>query len=288
MSQTKHSLMAERVAITRAVHQLVDGQPLVFPDPLALPILGAEGARLARDEAAGATEEGMRRARGMICIRSRFTEDELEAAVAAGTTQYVVLGAGLDTFAYRRADLAPRLTIFEVDQPATQRWKVRRLAEAGIAQPPNLRLVAVDFNERTLADGLAAAGFRRDEPAFFSWLGVVYYLPRDSILATLRYVAEQAAASQVIFDFAVAEAGIPPQYLHLFRAFNAYNRTASERWQTWFLPAEIRGELDTLGFTRVLHLDAPLAAARYLQGRSDQLLTGPLIGLVSASRAARR
>ena len=280
--------MAERVAIARAVHQFMDERPLVFADPLALPIIGAAGDRWMQENLGVYRTEGMRRSRGVVVIRARFTEDELERAVARGTTQYVILGAGLDTFAYRRADLRDRLTVFEVDQPATQLWKAERLAEAGIVTPPNLRRVPVDFNEGALAEGLAAAGFRRDAPAFFSWLGVMYYLPPESIFATLGYIAEQEAATQVVFDFAVAETALPAKDRHLFKAFAAFNRTASERWQTWFTPDEIKSKLRTLGFTEIEHLDAPLAASRYLDGRRDGLLTGPLVGLVSAARPALR
>ena len=282
-----HSLMAERVAIARAVHQFMDEQPLVFADPLALPIIGAAGDRWMQENLGIYRTEGMRRSRGVMVIRARFTEDELERALARGTAQYVILGAGLDTFAYRRTDLRDRLTVFEVDQPATQLWKVERLAEAGIATPPNLRRVPVDFNEGALDEGLAAAGFRREAPAFFSWLGVMYYLPRESIFATLGYIAKQEAATQVVFDFAVAETALAPKDRHLFQAFAAFNSTASERWQTWFTPDEIKSKLHALGFTEIQHLDAPLAASRYLGGRRDGLLAGPLVGLISAARRAQ-
>jgi methyltransferase (TIGR00027 family) len=278
--------MAERVAIARAVHQFMDFPP-VFPDPLARPIIGAAAERYLQENLELFSTEGMRRTRGVVTIRSRFTEDELARfMVPGGAIQYVILGAGLDTFAYRRTDLAERITVFEVDQPATQRWKSERLAEAGIATPPNLRLVPLDFNDRTLAEGLAGAGFRREVPAFFSWLGVVYYLSREAILATLRFIAGQNAAVRIVFDFAVAESALPPQYKHLFRQFDAYNRTAAERWQTWFTPEEIKGELRACGFTEIIHLDAPMVTSRYLSNRSDGLITGPLVGLISASRPA--
>jgi methyltransferase (TIGR00027 family) len=278
--------MAERVAIARAVHQFMDS-PLVFPDPLARPIIGATAERWMQENLDLFATEGMRRTRGVVTIRSRFTEDELARFMApGGAVQYVILGAGLDTFAYRRTDLADRVTVFEVDQPATQRWKAERLAEAGIAMPPNLRLVPLDFNDRTLAEGLTGAGFRRDVPAFFSWLGVVYYLQREAILATLRFIAGQSAAVRIVFDFAVAESALPAQYKHLFRQFDAYNRTAAERWQTWFTPEEIKDELRACGLTEIIHLDAPMVTSRYLANRADGLITGPLVGLISACRPA--
>lgn len=285
MDATGHSLMAERVTIARAVHQFVDAPPLVFPDPLARSIIGSTGERWMRENLSLFGTEGMRRTRGVVVARSRFTEDELAQFMAPGEpVQYVILGAGLDTFAYRRADLAGGVTVFEVDQPATQRWKAERLAEAKITVPPNLHFVPVDFTESTLERGLEAAGFRRDTPAFFSWLGVIYYLPRDSIIETLRFIAGQRAATRVVLDFAVAEAALPDRYKHLFREFNAYNRTAAERWQTWFTPEEIGNELRGLGLAEIQHLDAPRVTSRYLSNRSDGLITGPLVGLISASR----
>ena len=268
----------------RAVHQFMDEQPLIFPDPLALPIIGSAGECWMRDNMAMFRVEGLVRARSSVVIRSRYTEEELTRAVAGGTTQYVVLGAGLDTFAYRRADLADRLTVYEVDQRDTQQWKVERLAEARIAIPANLRFVPVNFNERTLSEGLAEAGFRRDAPALFSWLGVVYYLPRESVIETLRFIAGQQAASQVIFDFAVAESAVLPQHKHLFREFMQYTLTAAaERWtNTWFTPDEIKAVLRGCGFADIAHLDSDTVADRYLNDPTDGLLVSPLVNLISA------
>jgi methyltransferase (TIGR00027 family) len=284
MNQPKRSHMAERVAISRAAHQLMDEQPLVFTDPLALAVLGEAAQRAMRETLAAQHTEGLRRTRGVVAVRSRFAEDELLEAVNGGTTQYVILGAGLDTFAYRRTDLAERLTIYEVDQPATQAWKQERLAEARIAVPANVRFVALDFNRQSLAEGLAAAGFQRHESAFFAWLGVSYYLARASIIATLRFIGSQKARSQVVFDFAVAEAALPARHRHLLRSFLTYMQNTDEPWQTWFTPAELKNELREAGFTDIVHLDAEKITARYLAGRHDELLAGPLVGLISAKK----
>lgn len=278
-----HSHMAERVAVARAMHQLVDSRPLIFEDPLALPIIGAAGGRILRENASNYPIEGLLRARSSITARSRFTEEELTRAMAGGVRQYVILGAGLDTFAYRRTDLRDRLTVYEVDQPATQRWKLERLAEARIEVPGNVRFVPVDFNERTLADGLADAGFDRDRPSFFSWLGVIYYLPPDAIEATLRFMAGQPAPSGVVFDFAVAPSTVAVEHRGLLQSFLEFNRTASERWQTWFEPTEIRTLLKSCGFREINHLGYAEVERRYLAGRPDGLLPSPLVELISAS-----
>jgi methyltransferase (TIGR00027 family) len=268
--------------VARAAHQLIDAQPLIFPDPLALRIIGVAGARLLEENMPSYRLDGLLRARSSITVRSRFTEEELARDVAAGTRQYVILGAGLDTFAYRRADLRETLTVYEVDQPGTQRWKLERLAEAAIAIPANVRYVPVDFNERTLAQGLAEEGFRRDLPTLFSWLGVMYYLPLDSILETLRFVAGQEAPSTIVFDFAVAQSAVAPEHQRLMRDFLAFNRTAPESWQTWFAPEEMKATLRDCGFRNIVHLDWAAIERRYLAGRTDGLLTSPLVGLVAA------
>jgi methyltransferase (TIGR00027 family) len=226
--------------------------------------------------------DGMRRARASVTIRSRFAEEELARAVAAGARQYVILGAGLDTFAYRRTDLADRLAVYEVDEPETQRWKRECLAEARLAVPGNVHFVAVDFNEGELEQALVAGGFRRDMPTVFSWLGVVYYLPRPSVLETLRFIAGQAAPCGVVFDFAVPAATVAPCHQSLLREFMDYNRSRTERWQTWYTPEEMRLLLGDCGFSEVIRLDYETIAGRYLSGRSDGLLPSPLVELISA------
>jgi methyltransferase (TIGR00027 family) len=158
------SRTAERVALRRAAHQVLD-HPKVFDDPLAVAIAGVSEfphetlfARLLR---------------AFMAVRSRYAEDQLTSAIARGVRQYVVLGAGLDTYAYRAA---PEVRVFEVDHPATQAWKRSRLEDAGIAIPDSMRFVPVDFERQNLADELAQAGFNMDQPAFFSWLGEPFRL----------------------------------------------------------------------------------------------------------------
>ena len=282
-----HSATAEGVALARAAHQVVDAEPLIFPDPLALKIIGPAGEARVRKTLPFYATDGMRRARSSVTIRSRFTEEELERAVAAGTRQYVILGAGLDTFAYRRTDLAGRVEVWEVDEPGTQQWKRESLAAAGIAIPENVRFVPCDFNESTLAQALAANGFRRDTPALFSWLGVVYYLPVPSIAETLRFIAGQAATSGVIFDYAVDESSVAPCHHDLLREFTAFNLSRSERWRTFFAPAEIESLLRECGFGEIVRLDYEAMANRYLAGRTDGLLPSPLVQLISARTAPR-
>jgi len=138
--------------------------------------------------------------------RSRFAEDHLAQAVTRGVRQYVVLGAGLDTFAYRNP--FSHMQVFEVDFPATQEWKRERLEAASIAIPTTLTFAPVDFEKDTLADGLLSAGFKASEPAFFSWLGVTPYLAEETVLATLRWIASSCSQNGVAFDYAVPRASL--------------------------------------------------------------------------------
>jgi methyltransferase (TIGR00027 family) len=180
----------------RAAHQVLE-QGRIFADPLALRILGADA-----DEAISEANREPRR-RGLrlfIAVRTRFAEDALAAAIARGVSQLVVLGAGLDTYAYR-ADLDGALRFFEVDHPATQAWKRERLASAGIAIPPALTFAPVDFEHGSLADGLAAAGFDPAQRSFFTWLGVTPYLTEQAIFPTLGYIAGLPGGAEVAFDY---------------------------------------------------------------------------------------
>ena len=129
-------------------------------------------------------------------MRSRYTEDELSKALARGIKQYVILGAGLDSFAYRRRDLADVLRVFEVDHPATQQWKRVRLQELGIELPPNLTFIPINFEQQTVTAALQAGGYWPEEPAFFSWLGVIGYLTEEATFKTLREVVAAAPGSE--------------------------------------------------------------------------------------------
>jgi methyltransferase (TIGR00027 family) len=194
------SRTALRVAMQRAAHQLLD-EPIVLDDPIALPILGAETEAAMREDPYQYNEPLMRGLRAALVVRSRVAEDELARAVEAGVRQYVVLGAGLDTFAYRNPHNATGLRVFEVDHPSTQHWKRRCLSDAGIPVAQNLIFAPVDFEHGTLAQGLAEAGFRNDQSACFSWLGVTMYLTEAAIMETLAFVARLPQGSSICFDY---------------------------------------------------------------------------------------
>jgi methyltransferase (TIGR00027 family) len=259
----RRSLSAEAVAMLRAAHQALD-DPVIHSDPLALRIIGAEGRHWMETNPAAQQIPWVRATRKMLATRTRLSEEALLRAVGRGTTQYVVLGAGLDTSAYRLEDLAGRVTTFEVDEPSTQAWKLERLEDAGIAIPANLRFVPVDFNTGSLAEALACAGFDRAAPAFFSWLGVSYYLPLESILDTMRFISGHDAPSEVMLDIALAESAVRPEDVDHHRYFRGQMSKTAEPWLSWLEPRDFRGTLLGLGFTEVEVIEANEAVERFV------------------------
>ena len=269
MKQGRFSRTAYKVALRRAAHQLFD-QPKVLDDPLAVPIVGAEAAEKLRASPKERDHPVARAFRAFMAAWSRYAEDQLAQAVEQRVAQYVVLGAGLDTFAYRNPHAA-YLRVFEVDHPATQAWKLERLQAAGIAVPPALQFVPVDFERQTLAAGLEQGGFDWGSPAFLSWLGVTPYLTRESCMATLRFIAQLPPGSGVAFDFAV-----DPKLLNLRQrlALHLISRrvaVAGEPFQLYFRPAELAQELRKTGFERSEILDTEEINARYFKDREDGL-----------------
>jgi len=253
-------------AAHRAAHQVVEcGR--IFADPLAMRILGDEAENAVRD---AEEQPSRRRMRIFIAARTRFAEDALAAAVARGVRQLVVLGAGLDTYAYRGA-MRERLRIFEVDHPSTQAWKRERLEEAGIPIPGSLTFAPIDFERQTLDEGLAAAGFGATQPTFFTWLGVVPYLSEEAVWATLGFIAKLRGGAHVVFDYSD-----PPDSLDAER--RAYHdehaaRVAElgEAWRTYFSAAELRAKLAGAGFAEIEDLGPREIGARFFPGSRAEL-----------------
>ncbi len=275
------SLTAWRVALSRAAHQIFD-RPPVLEDPVALAIVGERAVAQIRAAALRYSLRPARYLRAFLVARSRIAEEALAEAVRRGVRQYVVLGAGLDTFAYRNRYSASQLRVFEVDHPATQAWKRRQLAAAALAPPESLTFVSVNFESETLPERLASAGFRGGEAAFFSWLGVTMYLTRSAVLGTLGYVAGLPAGSGIVFDYAV-----PPATLGLAR--RAAMRTvmrrvaaAGEPWKTFFAPRELALELQARGFRQLEDLGPEELNARFFSDRTDGLRVGGLGRVMSA------
>jgi len=268
MLVNRPSHTAQGAAMHRAAHQLVD-QPLIFEDPLALRIIGREAESALRAGHERWTMPEAANMRAFVAVRSRYAEDCCAESYERGVRQCVVLGAGLDTFAYRGRRAGVR--VFEVDQPATQEWKRQRLTEAGIAIPANTEFVSVDFERDTMREGLKRARFDFSRPAFFAWLGVTPYLTRDAIMATLEIVAKgTVAGSEIVFDFA-APAGDDPRAKAARERFAARVDAVGEPIKSEFVPAALTDELRALGFTQVAVTGSALLNARYFDGRKDGL-----------------
>jgi methyltransferase (TIGR00027 family) len=250
----------------RAAHQVLDGAA-IFSDPLALRILGADAGDLVR-KAEAEPNPYRQRLRWFIAARSRVADDALAAAVKRGARQLVVLGAGLDTTAYRALP-SHDLRIFEVDHPATQTWKRERLAEAGIPLPAALTFVSVDFERATLAEGLAAAGFDSALQTFFTWLGVVPYLTDDAIFSTLGYIAGLPGGAHVVFDYVnPPDTMTEPGRRAMHEALIARVAGLSEPLRNHFDSDALHARLKALGFHDIEDLGWPEIAARFFPGRA--------------------
>jgi methyltransferase (TIGR00027 family) len=217
-----------------------------------------------------------------MVMRNRYAEDELDKAIARGVAQYVILGAGLDSFVYRRPDLAGVVQVFEVDYPATQQWKRMRLRELRVELPPNLIFIPLDFEMQPLTAGLQAGGYRPEAPAFFSWLGVTMYLTEEAIFNTLRVVASLALGSEIVFSYVVPEALLDEEHQRLLAAIKAGAAARGEPWLSCFEPAHLKARIKELGFTQVWDLGPEEANARYFAGRTDGLRVPPWFHLMSA------
>lgn len=259
MLEQEPSRTAWMAATHRAAHQVLE-RGLIFSDPLALRILGQDAETVARDALARPERRGMR---VFIAARAHLAESALAAGVEQrGVSQLVVLGAGLDTFAYRNP-LADRLKVFEVDHPATQAWKRRRLDEAGIAAPGDLVYTPVDFERQALLDGLAAAGFDPARRTFFLWLGVVPYLTAEAVRATLQTIGGLPGGGEVAFDYADPPAALSDEARAAHRARAERVAAIGEPWLSYFEPPALHALLTELGFIEIEDLGPPALAARY-------------------------
>jgi methyltransferase (TIGR00027 family) len=255
-------------AYARAYHQVAD-RPRIFTDPLAAPLLGVTADELTESSTRTTDHLGAvigdRARRLFFAARARFAEDSVAAAVATGTRQVVILGAGLDTFAYRNP--YPDLHVFEVDHPTTQAWKRERLATAGIDHPETLTLVPVDFETQELAAELESTAFTRTDPAIFVWLGVVFYLTPSAAHTTLEYIAGQAQPVEVVFDY-LQPADTDEGRAHL-RARADRLASAGEPLFSYFTPDAISRQLRALGFTDIEDHTAQDLIGRYLGESRD-------------------
>jgi methyltransferase (TIGR00027 family) len=260
------SQTALAAAFHRAAHQVFE-RGRIFSDSLALRILGDNAQSIARK-----AEERLsgRRMRLFIAVRTRFAEDALAAAFESGVRQVVVLGAGLDTYAYRNP-FGERLHVFEVDHPATQAWKRQLLQDTAIPLPGSLTFVPVDFERETLAARLAAAGFDRTQQTFFTWLGVVPYLKQEAVWSTLAFIASLPNGAHVVFDYSDPPASLSPEGRAVYERSAARLARLGEAWITYFEANQLHAKLAALGFGEIEDLGPTQIASRYFPGRAGSL-----------------
>ncbi len=280
MQQGQFSQTAHRVAVRRAAHQLLD-EPRVHDDPLALKVIGLEAAQSLQRELHKEQDARARALRAFLAARGRYAEDQLKQALAQGVSQYVVLGAGLDTFAFRNPH--PALRIFEVDHPATQTWKLERLREAGVPVPDSVGFVSVDLEQQSLSAALALAGFTATESAFFSWLGVTPYIRREACMATLGFIATLPKRSGVVFDFAVHPDLLDDNHRAALAALSERVAAAGEPFQLFFHPEELARDLQNSGFTDVEMLAGDQINERYFKDRTDGLRVNGNLGRLTCA-----
>jgi methyltransferase (TIGR00027 family) len=208
---------------------------------------------------------------GIFSSRARYAEDALEKAVKQGVKQYVILGAGMDTFAFREPEMMEKLEVFEVDHPATQEFKLHRLAELEWEHPAKLHFISIDFTKESLVTALtSSSSYDPKVKTFFNWLGVTYFLTRDEVFTTLRSITEIApAGSIVVLDYLDIDAFIPEKSSPQIQKSLEYLRKIGEPMITGFNPSTLAEELASLGFSLQENLSPADIEERYFKGRTD-------------------
>jgi methyltransferase (TIGR00027 family) len=260
---------AVRVALWRAMHVQVDPPPHVLDDEIGLRLAAPDEGWRSRPDM---DPRGTSQFRASIVARARFIEDLVAEAAGHGVDQYVLLGAGLDTFAQRRPDIASGLQVFEIDRPGPQAWKQRRLVELGFGIPAWLRFVPVDFEaDDAWWDGLQAAGFDAGRPALVASTGVSMYLTREANATTLRQVASLAPGSTLAMSFLLPIELAPSDVRTGFAQAAKGARASGTPFISFFTPAEMLSMARDAGFRAAEHVSAALLTQRYFSGRSDGL-----------------
>jgi methyltransferase (TIGR00027 family) len=269
MKAAKPSRTSDIPAIMRAVHQTRDDEPKILADPIAPKLVDMKSIDAWLDTMLSHPFAPQWRA-GFL-IRSRYAEDCLAEGVARGLSQYLILGAGLDTFAYRQPHWAKAIAIFEIDHPATQNDKRKRLLKSGIELPDNLTFVPVDFESRSLGDALPATSFAFDRPTFCSWVGVTQYLTMTAIVATLAFVLSLPSGSEIVLSVILPQDALSGIEADAVATAAAKSAEVGEPWLSRFEPSEFALQLRRMGFSEVVLLAPKEAQERYLKERRDGL-----------------
>jgi methyltransferase (TIGR00027 family) len=284
MDELQASRTAIGVAVLRAAHQLFDAEPKILVDPIAIGLVPEASEMALRADAQRLQQPFMRQMRANFVLRSRFAEDRLEAAARRGVTQYVVLGAGLDTFAYRQPTWARHLTILEIDHPASQQFKIATLKSADVEVPGNVQFFPIDFEVDTIADRFALAPLDRDRPIFVSWLGVTQYLTRDAVGTTLRALVQGGTATELVLSYITDDwTAMGADEREAIESAQALAASLGEPWLSKFSAGAMADLLAASGFSRIEPFTFDEANAQYFGPRGDKLQPPRGTGLVYAT-----
>ena len=283
MDEGKPSRTAIMAAINRAAHLFLDGEPKIVRDELALGLSGMSNEeeilalfRKVESEISQKFGSEIGRAlwsgfRGLVVVRNRYTEDKLETAIRNGVSQYVILGAGLDSFAYRRPDLKNVLNVFEVDYPSTQQWKKRRIQELGVSFPTNLTFIPLDLEKHTLSEVLRIGGYRADLPAFFSLLGVTQYLTETAVFEILQEVVRGEPGTEIVFEYVLIDSLLTEKNKKIVDMHKRNSAASGEPWLSQFDPGDLADRVKQLGFQSLSDFGPGEAKTAYFTGRTDLL-----------------
>jgi methyltransferase (TIGR00027 family) len=265
MEQAQRSRTIEIPAIMRALHQTLDDDPKILSDPIAPPDDDRQWlAPLLNHSFAKQWRAG-------FALRARYAEDCLAERVQCDTRQYVILGAGLDSFAYHQPPWSSSIQIYEVDHPITQQWKRDRLRSAKISIPSNLIFVPIDFETASIPDALRASGFALDSQTLCSWMGVTQYLTSEALESTFRFVLSLPASSEIVFSFILPQEEVSGMEAEAMVIAARRAAEVGEPWLARFRDGELAAKLWLMGFSQIIHLTPQEAGERYFRDRKDGL-----------------
>lgn len=279
MDPARASAAAAGVAVARGAHRSYDQPPWVLDDPFALLLVGPQWVEIQAASQAALPPAMLRQNRASIVARSRYAEDRL---VSGGYRQYVILGAGLDSFAWRRPDLIGWLRLFEVDHPASQAWKRDRITELDLPVRDGHVFAPVDFETEPLRDGLTRAGLDWSQPAFFSWLGVMIYLTPEAITATLNTVSGCGTGSEIVLSYDAPDAFLDDTAREMVKIEARQVAATGEPYTTRMSPAQAETLIENAGLEVVEHLAPQTLYDRYFAQRSDGLRPSTAERLIAA------
>ena len=287
MNAGEPSRTAFQVAASRAAHLRFDPPPHLLEDRIAERFLGEEAEALIATYADGGPWILLEN-RLFLAFRGRFGEDLIAEAHRTGVRQLVILGAGLDSFGLRRPASLEDLRVYEVDHPATQGWKKRRLAELGLPLPEELEFVECDFETTSVSSALRGTSFQPKAPAIVSWMGVVYYLEKETVSRALAELAELLApGSAVVLDYQFPTEALPQRYRDIFEQQSAYLKRAGEPQMNRYLPDELRAEILSAGFARAELPSREELHRRYFAPLASKIPMSERFGMAIAWRGER-